>query len=582
MRNKIELKATLVGANFEPLGFVIEEHNTMGMVSQRGVTKEEIIAMKLHNSQVMVRNGQLFEIGNFKINSLPMFQWVNGQSQEITNDIEVIGRFVDKNKNVGYRVAIMNGSKTADLPIVRIVQLSYFFKPKNFCIKTNANGNTFLYGKQGTKIEELPIVGSSQQTSKKTRPNTIKKEGVKSVVQTGFDIIGLMDALADVNGQIIRFPGDKYNATGVKLSADSAGFMDVGVGEIASARLDFNATKLNVNAAFKKIGIVNVPYSGQFYPVNTFQYRTKHLFSAGQKHMDTIGVVIPEDRVDEIIAKVGDIRLTPIEESAATKRFNSVLGEFSDKSKFFSVDMQNIDLISKERMKNALMPVEQIADLCKQQYELKLILKMLRPGYGYWTKEAKKRLGNTNISNREIYKAFSMFGSDFLKACEMSGIDVYTGAYTNGVETKKVDNNASADNTVIEIEYGLMDHNYDKISGKQVLEAVTNNDSSIMDTNTLGSLKSVLDKNNTEGLESAYMLALQIADTAEKKLKLINRMFWEHNATMYILGSKLTVHNQDKENWESVAKKSRGKAEKFICKSIPNLVVSLSGVSMAQ
>ena len=588
MRNKTKLIATLVDENLNPIGFMIEEQNSMGMVNKYSMRKEELIARGINTSQVRAVNGQLFEVGQFKINSLPMLMVNNGQTVPIPNDISLVGRIVNKNKNVEYRVAIMNGTKTANLPVSTIVQLSYFFKPTNFCARTNSNNNTFLFGTNGTKIDDLPIVNNVQQTSKRAAPNTVKKAGVEPIVQTGFDVIELIEALRKVDGQIIRFPGEKYNATGRMIALDSKGFIDAGVGEIASARgIEFNATKLNVNAPFKKLGVVKVNVNGAgVKTVDTFQYRTKHIFSAGQKHINNIGIAVDIENVDKLRSLIGDVRLTPIAESTATKRFNGALGEMSGRAKFFTVDMDNTDLISKEHMQKAIMSPSEIAKLCEMQYEHKLVLKVLRPGTGFWAKEAKKQLKDrANVAaNKKIYAPYSVFSKDFLEACTEAGIDIYTGAYMGSPEDKMADNSegkALADSNAVEIIYKLMDKNYDKITGKQIVNAVKNGDQSFLSDDSFNRIKKVLDESENN-LEAAYEYAMKFAEIAEVNLRVINEKFWLHNAAMYTAGGRLTVHNQDKGDWTETAKTAKSKYDKFICKSVPNLVLAIEGIEMAK
>lgn len=583
MKNKIELKKTIVNEKLAPIGFIIEETNpTMGVSSIRPVQTGEIIQAGLCNRQITVRDGRIMESNNFKINSLPMCMLQNGQFVDIPNDMEVVGRVVQDNKNIGYEIVMMNDTLRRRLPTNIIMQLSYWFKPSNFSVRTNDKGNSFLYGANGTKIDALPIVNNAEVTAKRTRPSTVKHENAAPVIQSGFDIIYIMDVLKAIDGSIIRFPGDKYNATGAKVALDSTGFNDDGIGEIASAHLDFNPKKLNVNAGFKKLGYVPIRMGNSTMPVQTFEYRTKHIFSAGSSHLNTLGIVIDSAKEQMLRSKINDSLLTPIEKSDATGRFSKVISAQNGELQFYSIDLRNVDLISKERMSKSLLSAKQLEALCKLQYEQRVLLKVFRSGTGFITKTLKKQLKDelSKMSNKKIFGPYQMFSVEGLKACEAAGIDVTTGAYTNGVETKQVDNKSGASSAEIEIEYILSTMNVDKFTGADICKAVQSGDTSKMSEKTFAMIKAVLDIMDSDPMK-AYELALKTASYADSELEKINRRFWEHIATMYITGNKTVVHSHDKGDWERVATKAT-KKEKFACKSVEGLTLTIAGINMAK
>lgn len=583
MKNKIELKKTIVNEKLMPIGFIIEEVNSaMGISSVRPVQTGEIVQAGLCNKQIMVRNGRILECNNFRINSLPMCMLKEGQFVDIPNDMQVVGRVVQDNKNIGYEIVMMNGALRRRMPTNSIMQLSYWFKPKNFSIRTNDKGNSFLYGANGTKIEDLPIVNDAEVTTKRTKPSTVKSENVTPAMQSGFDIIYIMDVLKAIDGSIIRFPGDKYRATGAKVALDSTGFNDDGIGEVASAYLEFNAKKLNVNAGFKKLGYVPVKIGNAAMPVQTFEYRTKHIFSAGQGHLNTLGIVIDSAKEQMLKSRINDALLTPIEKSDATNRFGKVISAQNGELQFYSIDLSNVDLISKERMSKSLLTSKQIEALCKLEYEQRVILKVFRNGTGYIIKALKKKLKDelARLENKTVFGPYQMFNADGLKACAEAGIDISTGAYTNNVETKQTDNKSGSGSAEIEIDYVLSTMDVSKFKGEDICKAVKSGDMSRMSEKTFGLIKAVLDILDSDPM-GAYNLALKTASYANAELDKINRRFWEHIATMYIMGNKTTVHSHDKGDWEQVATKA-AKKEKFSCKSVEGLTLTIAGVNMAK
>ena len=139
-----------------------------------------------------------------------------------------------------------------------------------------------------------------------------------------------------------------------------------------------------------------------------------------------------------------------------------------------------------------------------------------------------------------------MMSSEGLDAVTAAGIDIYTGAYKVVAKSTPKSSETKEGPVNIEIEYNLDGYEADKLTGKQILEYVRAEDAvkiPAVVVKCVGSLLKIEDK------KEMYRKAKEIYDTTEKSIAELNKKFWMHNASMYLVGNKSRIHTHDAKHW---------------------------------
>ena len=147
----LKLTKCIVNGQRALIGFMVKgKESEMGGFSsneiERGFPIDSLIQTNFSNNQMSVvkANGKakLVAKGNFKMNTLPMCVYAPGNPTgndyiDIDNSIDLIGRFVQDNENIGFRVRFSDGTED-NLKYANVLMLSNWFRPNNFSIRTSS------------------------------------------------------------------------------------------------------------------------------------------------------------------------------------------------------------------------------------------------------------------------------------------------------------------------------------------------------------------------------------------------------------------------------------------------------------
>jgi len=588
---KYKVTKTVVNNKGEIIALVIQgKEKDLGGLSSEVIEKPiPIDVLKkmnngngFHNHQCDINRSGLSGRGNFSFADLQMivFDNVTNSYSPIGNKIELVKRYVQDNQNVGFDVKFEDGHVKA-YTYANVMALCKWFKPVNFMISTTKNNRAFIKG-HNFKIDDLPVqVIGDESKAKKTRSSARDAGGKKfgTTLESGFDILDVYDLIYKYKGQVIKLPNEKYVSATPSGNVKLDEFTPYGIGEVASPKLMFNATKLNVNAGFKKVGYVPVTINNATTNITTYIFRSKSLFLAGENYVRTFGIAVPAETEKELITALGkSLAIEKITDTTITQPLGQVID--AKNLSFYKVNSDRLELISSKKRESSLMSASQLAELCKQQYSLKLISKYAGPRSGVM-KEVKESLGNIQLNQqagRQPFGIFAMMNPNVLQYLESVGFDIYTGAYTKmGIpEGTNEDGGTDSVGTKVEIVYVLKGYDAGKINVAKLKQAYSVQDSKVITpevANVIAQIEAVSDP------VEKYKLANKIYKDAEEKLGKIAEMFWRHNAAMYILGNKRSVHTKDAGDWEPIATKAKSSVA-YENKAVSGLVVKLTGVTL--
>lgn len=590
---KVALKKVVIDTRGMLIGFMVEAPaNFFGNIGNDVIeypkTLADLKAMKFCNKQIDMSTGKITELGNFKINNLPSMVYADNQLIDVDNCITLTRRYTSGSKVIGYGVRFEGfpGKPEIAQRSEMIAQMSKWLRPTNFMIRHNySTGKMYLNGKD-CSLSDLPEVPIGEKKTRKgtNKPVTARNQGQpiqKSVnpnVENTFDILDIYSIVEQLNGQIVHFPNSAYTPHSDSSTKTEEGFKNSKLGELASPRLEFNSTSLNVNAKFRKLGYVMVDLNGRGQaPINTFVYRTKSIFVGGEAYIKKFGIVVSKEKETELMNTIGQsLALTPYDlgsVQSAVERFGNVSNPVC-----FSVDASSLSLISKAKAENSLLTEDQIVTLCKKRYEAKLIRKYCTAVQN----EAKKELGTKIVSEqlqkREIYSEFRLYSDEILEKLKEIGFDVYSGAYSSiGVsDSQDASSKTKSSRTTDEvfIDYMLKDYDDTKTKAADIRKAIRTKDTKIINENMINLLS------NGETLSSPfdrYSWAEKLIDKANKQINEVNKAFWMHNATMFKSGDKKLVHTHDSKNWVPAQTRAK-KYEVYSSTKIDGLILKLSGL----
>lgn len=559
----IKLIKTIVDSNRNLIGFIVEgKQNELGELGKDKVQKNipitALIQQGFVNNQIAIVNGKISEKNNFKINELPMTVFSNGQLIDVDNTINLCERYIKNNEPIGFGVVFSDGSRGSyTYTYNQILQISKWFKPGNYMIRTSASGKQFISGKSGTRLEDLKtiIVGAKPaKMAKKTKSGAKEKDDIQATIKADCDIMDIYEFIANCNGNVIKLPNDKYVAVGDKKVETDPEFISLNIGEIAEPYLKFSPTKLNANAAFKKMGKVTVNLEGSTVDMYTYTFNTKTIFLNGKNYMEKFAVAVTPDKEEELINAFGKIMaLEKIDDPIIVQPVCSLTGQ--RQLSIYRVSTDKIALIAERRYKTSILSAENIRDLMMESYDLELMSKYLSPRAGVIA-ELKKVLKPKEIveaTGIKINPLFSYMGPDGLKAIADSGIDIYNGSYkrTVGV-TKKPEDLESVGTELekkepVEIEYSLTGYTIpSKATGKVIRGWVANNDKKQLPASVLEKLIPIEKETNlVEKLRKAWELNKEV----DAALSVIHKKLWMHNCSMFLSSGRAKIHTHDAKLW---------------------------------
>lgn len=585
----LKLVKTIIDSNRSLAGFVIKGKESefggfSNEVIERGIPIDQLINRKFSNNQIKVVKGKIYEIGKFKINSLPMLLYMQNNYGEpnymdIDNNISLVGRFVQDNKNIGFRVRFADGAED-NFKYENVLMLCRWFKPDNFAIRTSSKGLQYISGKNGIPLESIPatVIGEKSTAKRMKSAAKEKTENINSTLESGFDILDIYNFINSCGGCVIKLPGVEYVAASEKGAATTEGFNSYEIGEVAKAIPKFNSTKLNVNAAFKKVGYVEVDISGTKQKITTYVNRMKSIFLNGENYMKVFGIAVPTEKEAELVKTLGaSLALEKITDNTVTAPLGQVIDAKS--LAFYKVDTSKVDLISVEKRKNSLMSNRKLAELCKKQYEVKLVEKAVGPMGGIM-KNLKAVLDADDMAeatDTRIAGAYAMYSEEALNALQLAGIDIYSGAYNGAPTSYKKPASGGDGKTPVEIEYVLDGYDVSKLTGSKILDAVRSNNTDLLPISVIETIKSVT---SIKDPKEQYKKAKEVYDKYSRMSEDINKKFWMHNASMFLNGNKNRIHTQNSSKWTPDTSSRAKKSTVYMATDCEGLKIKFNGVTI--
>lgn len=337
-----------------------------------------IVKSGFKNRQVYVANGMIHESNGFRINSLPMLVAFNGKLVPTKNGIKLISRYLDKDKVVRYGVEFEHGYKM-DLELKNIMVYSKWFRPINFIVKFTATGKPFIAGKPGQKLEDLPTVQLSKDDETKKAVDKLSSDSVNdsnkvNIVNNNMDVLDFYNLIHRLNGYIIYLPTETYQA--VSKNTNDGDFKAYPYGEIAQSFLQFNATKLNVNAQFRKGGAIYTDMGGKRVPIYTYVIRTKSLILDGENHVKKLGIMVSADKEDEFVNSIGKDRLiSKVTDPEELSTFNRLVN--TENNVIYIVNISKLPIMSSNKISKYVPSIDDIAEISKNFQITKLNKKLI-------------------------------------------------------------------------------------------------------------------------------------------------------------------------------------------------------------
>lgn len=538
--------------------------------------------IRFSNDQISVTENGITAVNGFKLNKLGMKMWVGGSSVDISNEITLVSRYVHKNENIGFGVTIGTNPMEQRFTYDNLIRLCNIFKPTNFVIRIGANGKAFIAGKSGTSISDLPAhkIKVAEKVSKR-----VTTAGVSVGPNTGttlinkVDIFDLYEFITLSGGYIINFESTKYSAKTGAVGAYKI-FTPEKMGEIGVPRLDFHASKFNINCNFKKLGKVKVVMdNGDEHEISTFIFRKKSIYYNGKNHLSKLGIVIPEAAEEEFINKFGR-SMSVIEISNSNDGIVDLINNtVGGNNKVYSADTSKIAMITDEKIDSCILSTADLYMKVVEYCTTKSIHKYLS-GLVRELKKAHPEL-DTGIQIRETFK---MFNAEEQKKLVDCGLDLYTGRFnlpgTENVDSGKVGSDSVAE-AIIEIAYNIDEINADKITYNQIANY---DDPTVVGADKVpGFLTAIVDEFRGYGdPQKRFEKAVEMLTKTEIHNSNVKRDLWLHKCAMYIKSRGAGLHGHDRDNWELNTKKRMKKAKCYSCKApgCESMYVAVSNIDL--
>ena len=436
----------------------------------------------------------------------------------------------------------------------------------------------------GISLSDLPainVVGADTDNAK-TRGKSVQQAKRKdNILGSDFDILDVYELLCKYHGQVIKLPGEKYVPASYSASSTPNEFVSLGIGEVASPKLQFNATKLNINAGFKKVGYVPVTFRGARSNITTFTYATKSLFVAGESYIKTFGIAVPTMYEADLINELGkSLALEKITDNTIIQPLSSVID--ADALVFYKVTSKGLDLISESKLKSAVLGTPEIVKTVKELSCLKIMEKALGT-YGLLAILKETPSGEAAIVeayNKSIAPNLALYSNEILAALNGLGFNIYTGAYQPKVEASKSESSSSKaeGSEKVEIVYTVEGYDPAKFTGKTVLNNIETHDIEKLPLST-DQIKLIARILNIKDDREQAKAAKEALEGIKVRIDELSKKMWMHNAAQFIIGKKTNIHSTTTHEWEFM--KSLKTGDVYRNKLYKALTVKVKGVSIA-
>lgn len=562
----MRLVGLVVDHNCMPIAFKIEgklsDFGSLGDAKVvNAVTLTEVMASRFKNNQLNCSSGKMYEVGKFRKSDLPTEMYLpNGTYVPFDNTITLQSRLLENGKLAGFKVAIgdrlQKNFRSND-----IIKLSSWFKCGNFMIQSRKSDDgriskVYISGKPGHAVSDLPEIelGADSKVNKRARAKSVTDASVRvtSFDPLEFDIVSLFNTVRDLNGYIVKLPNTKYNTTHKQETVTGKGFIELGVGEVASPYLDFPEKSMAVNADFRKIGNVSVNYNGAKIPLPTYVIKKKSIFVNGQNNIKKFGIVVGEAQVKQLKeAFAGSLALEPVQSEKMVFPIRSMYGD--NTLQMFTVDTSNIDIISKKKIASYLLSEEDIFKKSLRMVELKTAFRYINSVKA----SAKEAMASSGVADtRPKYGMYAGFSDDLLKVLTDSGIDIFSGIYTvkEEADNKKAEAasvNQMLQNGVVPKEEARYEVEYGIAGFKTIPSAadITKKADKVKKYLTPFVLQLMEDVSKAKTVESMFHLADEAVKAINKEKGSILKELWLHKMACISAGN-YGYFSTNPDNWK--------------------------------
>lgn len=562
----IKVIKTIVNTNRRLIGLVMEGRDSeLDGFSDEKVTKPmtltSLVNRGFENNQISIGKQGLRVKGNFRLNDIPMLVLVDGKFIEVDNGVSIIKRFVQDEQVIGFQLRFGDNS-TDQYNYANVVNISNWFKPRNYVVRVSSGSKAFIAGKSGMlKLEDLPTqyIGESvENDSGKVRSQTSNSAAITGQLINNADILDLYEFIQQNNGLIIKLPDESYKAASKNLESLAPAFHPLGIGEYAYPFIDYSEVKINANTTFRKPGMISVNFNqGAGTNIQTYVFAKKHIFLNGNNYIDRFGIAIPNQAEEEFIKRFA-------KSMAVNKITNTLLiqsiSALTSKSGlvFYEVDTNKLALIDQSKFSSYILNAYQIKDLLTQVYGPKLRAKYLS---GLINLNKKLLRVDPDSIGQTPFGFFAGMSEDYRRKVSEAGIDIYTGAYRRVIGLPRDPSEVYDDSSDIAIEYRLNSQNYKKMTFAKLASSPLSNNADIP-ADVAQLIEHYRSMNNPEEI---ILRAKNDLASADERIDEIKKTLWLHKCSMYLQSNRTSIHSHDKDSWELDTTR-KAKAKCYTCK----------------
>lgn len=540
----------LIGLIIRGPGFMLGDIDNSTEVRERPFTIEMLAKLQFSNNQLLVADNGAIRIKqqSFRLNKIQTYMQSPNGIVPFDSTIMLTKKYVNDTGTIGFDVEIRAINLKKALRVNDIIIVSNWLHMGNYYISSNNKKQFIVLNDSNIPVQEL--------LSKKSIKDSNKQDIHQNKVTEDTDIFDLFDFLNLNKSYIIHLPENKYNSTSKSEYTIADGFQALNIGEVAEPKLTFPTSKININAKFKKPGIVAV--DGLPMPLFSFTWSEKHIFYNGESHMKQLGILLPKGTGQLLKQKFENtLAFKEITDENRIKPLANITGHRPSDMEMFEVDTTNLQLFASH--KKYLLTNKQIREKQLSLYELELQAKMVS-SRGKFVKEAAEHLTDTEkaqLSGKELFPLFRGMTDDVLERIKEAGINIYSGDYllrTSLNADKKTEEKEKA--TVspdIEIIYTVDKHNSKSLTFDKIMKYYNEDQTKLPQSvviliNTMLQYKTPWDK---------FKFCQEKSREIEKQVYKLRRELWIHKCYMMHINKNKTIHLHDRQAWDEIPTKKK-------------------------
>lgn len=548
----MKLVKTIINPSYRLVGFWIRgKQSEFGGYSRiveedRPIQVEELIRTQFTNKQVSVKKDRIYELGNFKINELPMSMFDGTKFRDMDSSITLKNRILNSGELIGFKTII--DGKELKYKYQDVIRLSGWFKPTNFVIRSTSE-KIYIAGKPGVlRLDQLPeeVIGEDVESSKRKRVGTggNTMENIENVgLHNNKDILTLLNIVNEYSGIVVKFPQDRYIPIEIPTTQPAGQFRSLGIGEIANPNIQFSEKRINASTTFKKVGQVMVPVEGGMtFPVYTYTWTKKAIFLNGVNYMPRFAIAIKQEGMEKIQSEYkNELILTPIIDRSFIEPIAQLTG--NNDLLYFEVDASKLSIIVPSEAHRYIMSNIDIRNTQEKLIRAKIRAKYCEGMLDELNEEARKNNVYLVKEGMKPYGLYAGLAPNYLKALHECGINIFNGAYT---KREGADENEIKDQKIIEIEYGIEGLDAGKVDYAFLKTSRVADERNIIKEDRL--LQLINSINSKTSAEDKFNYTLKEQKKVKGEMYWLKKKLWLHKLGMYYVGDG-KVHQHDKSVW---------------------------------